>query len=693
MSRIIVLQFAFEYENQLLPGIERDPRIAFHLSSDAGHHMAVIDPYAERPLVRFEIEAPDDGEPFIAHDASLQVWQFVTQDNDSGEPSTNEAGYALFPLRELLSNRKSAQLAQELIVMNARNTRSGIDARKGVIALSVDKSSFPDGRSPFLAPSKYDITAENQDFIVDVLSNYIQSNNAIFQKKPSTYKSVQYLHLPLWSYGAYSVAGSAFGVPRAQPSPESWWRNASRIALRRHYQHLSLEEAEQRFLRDDTGEEEVMTVVSKMHTAVVNHVSTYLSDGVYVSTHQRSAAKFQPHETYSGVEGAFAEDICRSVGAKSIAKRRLEPALLVAGGAHANRDVQFVNMEAFTLGRMRVSENTAKGANNSGDCEDDAGEICLQAMELKTLKSADPVLAKMIRVRQNYMVLQVLMGVRGAQLSDSQKASMSDSAHAELGGHMAAMYISNEDFLRMHSRYNTSKPLYEGLAAEAPQVGARSRPLILEGTGLVDPVGDPEFSASVDAMRYLLQGSGNAFTRMKFIQPQSRSELNSFYRVVQSFVAVDLADNYSSIEHVVIKKDNGRTSTGADYLEFLNGDPRIATYSMPNMTEDEIRVTKSILKHRFPIVGYKEPSSAVSAKTPVNEHLRRVAEAVRATHRKVGDCWVVDFYPRYNQVDAALEQSWKQLVSNKQRIVDFEYYEENLGPNTGGYLARFYVAK
>jgi hypothetical protein len=691
--KTITLKLAFDYKPGLLPGLERDPRLCFYLSSDVGHHVAIVDPYAEQPRVCFEIAVPAHGKPFIPADAALHVWQFATVDNDSGEASTNEAGYAMFPLNLVLTNMKPVQMGQQLVVMNARNAKRGIDAGKGSLTLFVDKASFPDGRSPFLPPSKYDITAENQQFIVQTLSSYIQSNNTIFQQKASTYESVKYLHLPLWSWGAYSVAGSAFAIPRAQPSPESWWLNASRMALRRHYQHLSLDEAIAQFLSPSTTEEEVMTVVSKMHTGVVNHVATYLSDGIYVGTGRGLAEEFALDETsFSGVEGAFAEDICRSVGAKPIVQRRVDADLLIAGGSHANRSAQFVNMEAFTLGRMRIAAHTAKGADNSGDCEDDAGEICLQSMELKSLQSSDPVLARMRDVRQHYMIIQVLAGVRGAQLSDAAKRSMKDSAHAKLGGHMFAMYISKERFLAMHSKYNQAKPLYEGL--EAGPLGERAPALALEGTGLVDPLGSPEYAASIEGMRYLLKGSGAAFKRIKFMQPQSRTQLNSFYRVVQSFAVPDLADEYSAIEHVVMKKQrNGSVTTGADYLEFLNGDATLSTYSMPNMKEDEIQVTKRILNQRFPIVGYREPTAPVQSDPAHNANLQSVSDFMGRLGRASGDYWVVDFYPRYTQVTAELARNWIQLIEAKSRIVDFQYYEENLGENVGGYLARFYVSK
>ena len=690
MSQPIQLELTFTYRNGLLAGLERDPRIAFYLSSDLGHQFQIIDPYAERPVVRFKLDAPASGQPFIAQDAALHIWQFATVDNDSGEPSTNEAGYAMVPLKLLLSNTKPVQLTQDLVVMNARNAQRGIDARKGQVSLVAAKTSFPHGRSPFLPPGRYDISAENEKFVVETLGKYIQSNNTIFQQKPSTYESVKYLHLPLWSFGAYSVGGSAFAVPRAEPSPESWWINASRMALRRHYQHLSLEEAEAQFLQESTGEAEVMTIVSKMHTAVVNHVATYLSDGIYVPSGVGGQSKPERQLRSTVVENAFCADLARTVRAKPIKARRLDAQQLVAGGAHANRSAQFVNMEAFTLGRMRVAAYKAKGADNSGDCEDDGAEICLQAMELKTLETTDPVLLKMRDVRQHYVVAQALLGVRGAQLSDAE-SSRRDAAHAELGGHMAAMYMAKEQLIQMHARYNTARPLYEGIAEPAP--GTRAPTLSLEGTGLVDPIGSPEYAASVDAMRYLLAGSDRAFSRIKYIQPQSRSQLNAFYRVVQSFAVPDLADEYSSIEHVVLKKQNGRTSTGADYLEFINGDATLSTYAMPNMNEDEIMITKRILNQRFPILPYGAPTAPISSEPTRGTPLDSVSDFVGKLGRHAGECWVVDVYPRYTQVNAELAREWIRLIQSKERVVDFQYYEENLGPQTGGYLARFYIAK
>jgi hypothetical protein len=671
---IIELSFTFRLRSQLVAGREQDPRICFHLPADLGHQMVIIDPRRERPEVCFKLQAPDSGEPFIARDAALHCWQFSSVYNSNRELSTNEAGYAMIPLEQVLSNTRDSSLEQELVVMNARHSSQGLDPVKGRLTLSFRKSSFPKGRSPFLPAQKYDITAQNQEFVVGVLSNYVQSCNSIYERKSATFDSIRYLHLPLWSYGAYSVSGAAFGMPRAQPSPESWWHNASRIALRRHYPQLSLAQAEQRFLGAD--ETEVMAVVSKMHTAVVNHVATYLSDGVYLNTGHGQLSE----------QAAFA-DLAQPLGGKLIKRRRTQVDSIAA---HSERSAQFVNMEAFTLGRMRVAAHRQLGADNSGDCEDDAGEITLQAMELRNLRTSDPVLQRMRDVRRNYVILQLLLGVRGAQLSDSQG---SDSEHRGLGGHMAAMYMSKEQFLSMHRKYNHAEPLYEGM-----QVGSnssqRAAPMILEGTGLVDPACSTEYAASLPQLRYLLQDSGSAFDRIKFIQPQSRTQLNAFYRAVQSFVCPDLADErYSAIEHVVMKNRNGHITTGADWLEFLNGDPTIATYSMPHMSQDEIMITKRILNQRFPIVAYEAPLRRPE-QSANNPHLDAVAQFAKQLGRqRRSDCVAVDFFPRYTQVNEELSSQWQQLLKRKHNIVGFEYFDEHLGPQVGGYLARFYVSK
>ena len=65
-----------------------------------------------------------------------------------------------------------------------------------------------------------------------------------------------------------------------------------------------------------------------------------------------------------------------------------------------------------------------------------------EAMELRNRTDwTDPRLRKLHEVRQNYFYLQVLMGVRGAQLSDGNDEG--SNAYRNLGGHMAGAYIKD----------------------------------------------------------------------------------------------------------------------------------------------------------------------------------------------------------------------------------------------------------
>jgi len=681
------LKFTFKYEPALVAAYERNPQLHFFLSKDVGHKLAVVH---HRTTNAVEFELPDS----IAYDATLWCWAYVDTENDSGEASCNEAGSNFFYLRDLLNNLSDVQEHRELVVWNARRPEKGIDAKKGDLTLYVHKASFPSGRSPIAAPTAYSVCDQNHTAMIKSLSEYLGRVNAIFQTLPSTYESVKYLHLPIWQFGTVQVPGNAFSVLRADHSPESWWVNASRIALRRHYRFCeSLEEAERRFLDPATSEDEVMAVVSKMHTAVVNQVATYLSDAVYVTEGTVKPNNFLKRffgDTYNEGEGTFAEDLRTPIRPHHLGARRNAHYTPIAGDRALA--VKKVNMEAFSLGRMRSTGHPEKGVDTSGDCEDLAGEIVLQSMELKARSDfTDPVLRKMHAVRPNYLCLQVLIGVRGAQLSDAQKAQSRDAVHADLGGHMAAAYMSKERLLQMTRRFDKAPEPFEGLSAERGAV--RADLMMLEGTGLIDPQCSTEYAGVIDGLRYLIRGSGDAFQRIKFISPESKTEVNNFYRVVQSFCVADFADEYATQEFVVLKREGGKLSTGADYLEFRNNDPSVALHPQPEMKEAEILYTKQLLRQHPPIVAYKEPSASYDNPQP-NEHLERVRCWMVAQKRPQAKHYeVVQLFPRYSQVSATTTASWIAALRDKDKIFRFEYHEENLGPNVGGYMACFYVAK
>lgn len=647
----INLEFTFDYEPHLVTAVERRPRLCFYLSGDAGRAYTRVNPATDSNRIRLPVEVGN-----LQADSTLTIFAFVDTVNARNEPSSNEAGSAWVYLKDVMSAVHEKQESLKLVVWNAR--RSGVDAVKGSIKLHFERANFTHGKSPFAMPDRYAVVPSNKQFVIETLVNYLARSNAIFEKKQSTYASVANLHMPTWNFSGWAVPGSAFGMVRAKHSPEAWWSNAVDIALRRHFPKMSLAAA-RTYITTIASETEVMIVVSKMHSVFINHC-TYLSDGI-------------PVEKRSGVN-------------------------LILLSSERSGSYIHIPMEAFSNNiRSRGSPVRERSPGRydyvppSADCEDGGAAQGHESMELRNRNDwTDPVLKRMHAVRQNYFYLQVLMGVRGAQLSDGDDGAR---AYEQLGGHMAGAYISREAFMKMHRRYNSAAEPYKNLKINTE--GVRAPIMFLEGTGLIDPAASQQYSETMRSYRYLNEGNSGVFSGIKFIAPQNNSKLNAFYRVVQSVTVLDLADEgYSAIEHVMLRRDprTGRTTTGVSHLEFVNEEPQVETYAMPAMTEHEVRVVKQILKQTPPIEAFEVPERK-SAERAVEPNLEAIREIVEKQNRPRSDNYdVVQFYPRFDQL-SSLKEKWADMARSKKRLFKMKYFNEETTKGFGGYHVQFFVSQ
>ena len=647
---MVKLKFSYDYKPQLVDSVERRPRLCFYLSSDAGRDYLRVNPASDSCEVTLDISTED-----LQADSTLTVFTFVDTKNRRQEPSSNEAGANYVFLKDVMSAVRETEITLPLVVWNAR--RSNVDAQKGKITLRFQRANFVHGKSPFAAPSKYTITQENRAFIVNTLVGYLKRCNMIYEKKPSTFTSVARLHLPTWNFVGWAVPGMGFGCVRAKHSPEAWWSNAADIALRRHYPKMTLSGARS-YLVNLATEPEVMVVVSKMLSVYINYC-TYLSDGIPV-------------------------------------EKRPAQISLPFVGAQSSGSVEHVSMEAFSNNlRSRGSpvREMRPGVYDyvppGGDCEDGAAEQGFEAMELRNRTDwTDPVLRKMHEARQNYFYLQVLMGVRGAQLSDGDSG---ERAYEQLGGHMAGAFVAQETFMKMHKRYNAAAQPYEGLKAAS---GARAPIMFLEGTGLIDPENSASYAQTMRSYRYMSEGNSTAFSGLKFIAPQTANKLNAFYRVVQSVTVLDLVDEgYSAVEHVLLRRDKrtGSTTTGVSHLEFINESPLVETYAMPSMDEDELRVTKQILKQAPPIQPFEVPQRLSSEKV-VEPNLQAVRDAMDQLNRKSSDNFdVASFYIRFDQLPGVRDR-FISMIRSKERVFKFKYFAEEITKGFGGFHVQFFVS-
>lgn len=638
-----------DYQPDLVTSQECNPTICFWASKDAGHGFVKVDPAVTKS---FELNINDS----LSKSSTLSFQAFVETKNTRSQPSCNEAGGNHINFTEIVKADQATIITDvPLIVWNAR--RTGVDAVKGKFSFRVEAVPQAVIDTLFLPAEPQTLIGENQDTIKDILVGHLQRQNLVFETKKHTFPQLASLHLPTWNYNGWQLPGATFAMVRAKPSPEAWWTNALDIALQRHYPKMSLKGASS-FMMHLASEDELVTIMSKMHSIYINYC-TYLNDGIPVKKRN------------TGINLPF----CKP-----------------------KVDWEFIPMEAFSNNirsrgtRYRLDANKKVVCVPAGaDCEDGG---CMQGIESVELLNrsdwTDPRLMKLHEIRKNYFYLQVLMGVRGGQLADGKDEG--ESAFKDLGGHMAGAYQSREQFFRNHKRYNTVDQPYEGMSL--PSDSGVKRPMkFMEGTGLIDPGASPEYAESMASYIYLNDTVKKALSVGKFIAPQSRVKQNNFYRVVQSYCVVDLADEgFTSIEHIPLKRVNGEMRAGVSYLDLINESADIATYAQPPMDIETVKVTRELLNQMFPIEAFEVPDRLASEKA-MHAGLESIKEYTKKLGRPHADDYdVVQMYLRFDEIDSVVE-TYKQLVGNAKRVFKFNYFNEEITKGFGGMQVRFYVTK
>jgi hypothetical protein len=678
----------------LVEGIEYRPKITTYLSAQLSK-MPAWSPLKDRGSFEHIIPVPD-GKPFIRLGDNLSIWLHSDVKNDSGEWTTNQSGSNAIPLRSLLQGEGKRQFEVDLMHWNAFDRRTNtapVTARLRITAHPTDLSACP---QPFLPKQKYDFVEDNQQHMIGSLTNFLQKANAVYSGFDSTYDSIRYLHLPLYQWCRFQLPAQTFAALRAdERSSETWWKQAANIALRTHYTDArSVAEARELFLREKDPNT-TMTVYAKMIGGTVNRVSTYLADEVYTNGTTQSVDR----ETVRSVGDGF---ISRCNKRKQLHRRRpTQPVeasfdmMRLGAGSQvlpAGKTASRIPVEAFSCGQIRWARDPKNGVQGTGDCEDVTCEAGILDHEMRTGKYSDPVLQKLNAVRQHYVYIQTLAGVRGQQLSDAEKARVSDSEHADLGGHLFGTLMPVRQLLEMHGRYNRARPSYEGLDARVGPEGLKT--VWVENTGLMEPSGDPAYLKKAEHLRYLTADSDRLFTRCKIMQMTSRKSPNAFIKAVNSGAITDLADAHGSIEHMFLSQQpDGRWTIGADFLDMANGRANVASYAMPEFEEDEILTVKSILRDRMPIPAYPDPTHDAAAGQPVNEMLETVRRFTADLKRRPGtNTEKVDVVQLYPNVTSDFVQALRKHIASRPGIISYEYFDDNLGPGIGAFTHRFEVS-
>lgn len=667
----------------LVSGVEKAPQLCCYISRSQGG--LVKQNLSQRGSFSFDLPVKN-GQPFLKPSDMLHVLGFVAVKNEAGEWTSNEAGSSSMYLSELINPRSPVVKSLEMAIWNAYDSSTNSYPSKGALKLTIQPTDLSACPQPFLPLGEYDLTDANREKLVGNLANFLQRASTVYSQFNPTYSSTKYLHLPLYSWGQFQLPGQAFACVRADSrNSERWWVQAAEIALRSHYTRAeSIEEARDLFLAEKDPNT-TATVYAKMIGGTVNRVSTYLADGIWTNGTSVPVNKAAPVSVVG----------CGGFKHKHKKIKRVSYQLDRMVGAASPRVQQntpsYIPIESFSVGKLRFARDPVLGVQGTGDCEDVTAEAGMLDNEFLTGSYSDPVLRKMNSIRQHYVFGQSLAGVRGQQLSDAERQAGGDSEHSNLGGHLHGLLIPVREYLRLHSRYNKANPSFEGLEQRVGPVGLKT--MWVENTGLMEPSGDPNFYKLGQHLLYLMQNSGKTFVRSKVMQLTNRQTPNPFIKVVNSVAITDLAEEYATVEHMLLTSNgSGQWTLGADFVDLVNGREHISSFAMPEFTEEEIKTVRSVLEHRLPVPAYPDPVRSVR-QPAFNEHLESVKQYVsKLKRRNVGNCQVIDIVTLYPNVDAEHSRNLRQLVDSKEKIVGFQYFDDNLGEGIGAYTQRFTIS-
>jgi hypothetical protein len=687
------LQCAYNYIPQLVEGLEdkRRTMIIPYLSADLGHQFLVKFPGQGDHTFEFDnIAIPKDikyGEPFIAADSGMTIRFFCAGKNKEGTAVMTQAGSVFIPSTELFSNTQTLDTGlMDITVPNAADHERGVVPTKGKFQLIVNRTDFPLGRNPVKPVSQYDYVPQNGDKFGAALVHYMERAGLVYAELAPTFSNAVGLRMPWWVSGHLQAPGVAFSAPRADPSTEKWWEKGIIAAARRYHPEFRTDsQATEWLLSPRTTESEIMCTAMLHHTAVVTNATAYVADGIWIQK----------------------GDVISISSSKSLAKKpmqdqikarafpKLKPVHLAArprpvkNAAHFTpQNVEFLGMEDFSLGLLRVAHCPDWKCLSSADCEDCGAEIALMAHSLRSTPFQGQLMRRIQGIRENYVICQTLMYVNADEIANGGRGNGT-------GGHMAAAYVTTQHMNNMLEEGSNVKPVYEGFMRRQGSIPKDylENPVIFgEGTGLMFPLANDTRAAEMEnninylAIKYLLK------EQSRYIMPHSKTQPNAFYNTMLSICPLEFADKYANVEQIMVKTGIiGKPTIGVDYLEFLNGHSRVGLIPAAPMTETELMMVRSLLKHAPPIPAHRESSRPLPVSHPILDQLVAHCKSLRRSPHSVQD---VEYHQQFFREDYITESALKIMqdaITAKSRVFQISYRPEDFGENLRSYAVVFHM--
>lgn len=663
----IVLKFAADYRPLQISDGKQPLKLAFYVTTPGKPSTEIRTIDSDCLVGQITIPAPEDhpvDEPFIPHDAQFVIMDFfaVKTPDKLSVDAVNQLGTARFPLRDLLtSSDLHVKKALPLVVKNATSVQNEWDGVQSHLELTFAPPELINCKSPLMAPTELDIDANNYALAVQVLNNVQKADQGIYRRLQPTFPSLRGLQEPMDQFDDLVVPGSCFVAFDAQPSPEEFYIRASRSALFRCYPKLSEEEALAHVLSPQCSETELADLLATTLTQYSNFC-TYLGDGT----------------TYS---------LC---------------------GKQRRTDYEYFSNHLRTGQAKAMVNGKMVFFPPSGDCEDLQNEQAHQAMDIKNRKFEDPLLQKLVKLRNNYIYAMSIMGVRGGQLSDGKTQEGKVDPYANQGGHSAGKLFKKDTFVRIHGRVNSARPLFSTIATPSnfseqlnPSVDIVR---IMEGTGPahVRELDAAEYNQMAEAFNYIQP----AYPELMFLKPLSFNRcktMNEFYRSVHVLEVPDLAaEGYRNSSFVVIDlKDSetkpGKTvaepTLGSTYIDFMNPTGKVGLRAQPDRSDEEVMVLNRLMSMYPPIRAHQVPDEPETCpyRGPLYDKMFELCRLTAAKKiAKHPDATPVLFITAYNLLtDSAIEGL--HSISELPRVCAIEAREVALDEACGGYNIKIWV--
>lgn len=254
------------------------------------------------------------------------------------------------------------------------------------------------------------------------------------------------------------------------------------------------------------------------------------------------------------------------------------------------------------------------------DCEDGAMETMVEALELMALKTDDPLLLLLQRVKSAFYTVLLLDGVSGAEINLQASPS-------HLDAHMNSALVNKAQFCQW-----TRGTLAAEHCPDAATLAAASLfpPVVMmEGTGPLDPNGVEHATADeyAEEMLETLFSALNVLSarlRREFHYDSSGKRQSGFYKAAKIMSTAELADTGVYLWVLGTRPKRGqRPTAGISFQDMAAASPNITAMPETPLTAEQTAVMRAYMADLHP-----QPILVAPGDAPDSEQVLRARAQV-----------------------------------------------------------------